>query len=116
MREQRTKVNRGQPMLIEQRRITKVKREIIRHYGSSKGTPKEAEDAAKRILELLKPHLKGEFPREAAEKGTYAFLMKYRDKLDKNWPEASKIFGRLMQDLVKDICDNLERLWNGEKP
>ncbi len=51
--------------MSEQRLITKVKREIIRYYGSSKGTPKEAEYAAKRILELLKPHLRVPFPREA---------------------------------------------------
>jgi len=57
----------------------------------------------------IAPHVQP-FDREGIKKAIYAAMVKFQDQLDKDWPEASPIFGRMIQPLVIRILCQIEAL------
>lgn len=93
--------------LSEQKLVTKIKRELIRHYGTSKGTIKEAKKAAETIMSIIAPHLRGEFPENKVEE-IITWLYGVTDA-------AAKLGKPLILDPIVDVVFQLERLWNGDQ-
>ncbi|KKN53474.1 hypothetical protein LCGC14_0601710, partial [marine sediment metagenome] len=121
MREQRTKVKRGQPVLSEQeeKQILEIlENHLIHAYSGGRGGHNlySHEERARRILSAIrtyfKPHLRGEFPREDAEKlGNYYFgvMSIYISK-----PNDAVAQKTLQSLFVENFIKCFEHLWNGE--